>query len=106
MLTIVVVVVASGPADATVPGGWFANGATRRRGTGIAGQGFPDEAFEAAFGGVGGRHRTCRQIETSMYCPGPICSTTARMSSMRCRIRGQDTANNTTIADRLSARCC
>ena len=52
VLTIVVVVVAAGPADATVAGGWFSDGASSRRVTGIAGQSLADKVFEAAFGCV------------------------------------------------------
>ena len=50
VFTVVVVGVAAGPADATVAGGWFPNGASGGRVAGIAGQGLADEAFEAAFG--------------------------------------------------------
>ena len=102
VFTVVVVVVAGRPPDATVAGGWFADSTSCRRVAGTAGQGLADEALEAALGSVGGHHRTRRQIETSMYCPGPICSTTARMSS----IRGQDAGSNTTIANPLAARFC
>ena len=52
VLTIVVVVVAGGPADATVAGGWFANGATCWRITGIARQDLTNKPLKAAFGCV------------------------------------------------------
>ncbi len=53
-LAIVVVVVAGGPANGTVGCGWFAHGPVRGGIARIAGQSLADEAFEAAFGEVGG----------------------------------------------------
>ena len=52
VLTVVVAVVAAGPAYAAVPGGRVADGAIGRRVAGIAGQALTDQAFEAAFGCV------------------------------------------------------
>ena len=50
VLAVVVVMVAGGPADAAVGGGGFADGAAGGGVAGVAGEGFADEAFEAAFG--------------------------------------------------------
>ena len=54
VLAVVVVVVAAGPTDSAVVGRGLAYGGLWRRVARMAGQGRADEAFEAAFGGVGG----------------------------------------------------
>ncbi|MYL10812.1 MAG: hypothetical protein F4010_01390 [Cenarchaeum sp. SB0669_bin_11] len=50
VFAVVVVVVAGGPADATVGAGWFADGATGWGIAGVTGERLADEPFEAAFG--------------------------------------------------------
>ena len=62
VLAVVVVMIAGGPADAAVAEGRFADGPARRGVARVAGQGLADEAFEAAFGQVGG-HRGGGQVE-------------------------------------------
>ena len=54
VLTVVVVMIARGPADAAVGGGTFPDGAAGRGIAWVTGQGLADEAFEAALGQVGG----------------------------------------------------
>ena len=56
VLAVVVVVVAAGPTGSGVTGRGLARGGTRGRVAGMACQGPADEAFEAPFGGIGGRH--------------------------------------------------
>ena len=51
---VVVVEVAAAPAHTAVAGGWFGHCARGGRLAGMAGQRGADEAFETAFGGVGG----------------------------------------------------
>ena len=63
---VVVVVVAAGPADSAVAGRRLARGGTLRRVARMAGQGRADEAFEAAFGGVGGHCEDYRAVNGFM----------------------------------------
>ena len=66
VLAVVVVVVAAGPTDSSVGGRRLACGGTWRRVAGMAGQGRADEAFEAAFGGVGGHCEDYRSVNGFM----------------------------------------
>ena len=83
ILAVVIVRVAAAPAHAPVSRRRFRRRARRRRLARMAGQRRADQAFEAAFGGVGGHMRRspenddCSNANLCIYCASSVFTSTS-----------------------------